>query len=356
MAGFLSLSVITMAQDGTVKVLSSDQAMAKDSLAIPAKAQEKFNQGVTAFEQTLYAESVVAFSEAITLAPGFAKAYLNRGFANLELKKTADAKADFVKATSIDKSLHQAFFELGILAETEKNLPEAIGFYGQAIAANPAESKYLYQRALLYFAGKEYESAKKDLTSAIDVKKDFAFALNDRGSVNRELGDLAAAIKDYKAATEADPKLTIAFNNLGSAYRKKGEFDNAIKAYDDAVKSDPKFYLAYNNRGFAKFEKGDFEGAIKDFNEAIKIKSDYAYAYNNLAGAYLKLKKYQEAINACDKAILLDAEYGYAYYNRGVAYEMLRDLNKACQDWGKAADLGIESARKYFQNSDCNNL
>ena len=67
------------------------------------------------------------------------------------------------------------------------------------------------------------------------------------------------------------------------------------------------------------------------------------------------MKNYKEAVTACDKAIGIDDDYGYAYYNRGLANEMLREETKACQDWQKAAELGIESANTYYNNSDCKN-
>ena len=62
------------------------------------------------------------------------------------------------------------------------------------------------------------------------------------------------------------------------------------------------------------------------------------------------MKDYLKARNDCDKAIELNPSYGFAYLNRGIAKEMLRD-NTACNDWQKAADLGVASAKQYYQ--DC---
>jgi Tfp pilus assembly protein PilF len=65
-----------------------------EDTTISVEAQEKFNEGVTAFEQKQYAEAVEKFTSCIQLAPDFAKAYLNRGYAYTEMKKNAEAKAD----------------------------------------------------------------------------------------------------------------------------------------------------------------------------------------------------------------------------------------------------------------------
>lgn len=344
------------AQVNEVKVLKAGDPVEQksDSTAIPAKAQEKYNEGIGFFEQKKFDESVAAFSVAIQLAPTFGKAYLNRGYAYLESKNTKLAKADFEFATRYDSSLDQGFYELGILAETDGQAEEALRAYDKAIASNPSV-KYYYRRAVLYANQGEYARAKQDLTAAVQLDKNDALVLNDRGSVNKQLGDMESAIADYKAAVVANPKMTMAWNNLGSTYRKKGDLSKSIEAYTAAISSDPSNFLSYNNRGVAKMDNNDWKGAIADFRKAIDLNPNYKFAHNNLAGAYLKLKQYEDAVTAATKAIQLDQSYGVAYYNRGAAYEMLREMRKACEDWSKAGELGVESAQAYFQNSDCSN-
>lgn len=353
---FVCSTFFLSAQINEVKVLKAgDQVEQKsDSTTISAKAQEKYNEGIGFFEQKKFDESIAAFSAAIQLAPAFGKAYLNRGYAYLETKNIPAAKSDFELATRNDNSLDQGFYELGILAETEKQPIEALAAYGKAIASNPSV-KYYYRRAILYTNQEEYALAKQDLSAAIQLDQKDALILNDRGSVNKQLGDLDAAITDYKAAVEANPKMTMAWNNLGSTYRKKGDLAKSIEAYSAAISSDPTYFLAYNNRGVAKLDNNDVKGAIADFQKAIELNANYKFAHNNLAGAYLKSKQYENAITAASKAINLDQNYGFAYYNRGAAHEMLRDTRKACEDWSKAGELGVESAQAYFQNSDCSN-
>lgn len=353
---FVCSAFFSTAQVNEVKVLSAgDQVEIKsDSTAIPAKAQEKYNEGIGFFEQKKFDESIAAYSAAIQLAPTFGKAYLNRGYVYLELKNNRLAKSDFEQATRNDNSLDQGYYELGILAETENQPADALVAYGKAIASNPTV-KYYYRRAVLHTSQEEFALAKQDLSAAIQLDKKDALLLNDRGSVNKQLGDLDAAITDYKAALATNPKMTMAWNNLGSTYRKKGDLAKSIEAYSAAISSDPAYFLAYNNRGVAKLDNNDIKGAIADFQKAIELNANYSFAHNNLAGAYFKLKQYEDAVTAASKAIGLDPTYGFAYYNRGAAYEMLRDMRKACEDWSKAGELGVESAQAYFQNSDCSN-
>jgi Tfp pilus assembly protein PilF len=105
LSGFLFLAITTWSQTQQDQNLKN-----QDSLVISSAAQEKFNEAIGAFETQDFASSITAFSEAIVLAPQFAKAYLNRGYAYLEMKNTSNAKADFLQVINIDKTAHQAFF------------------------------------------------------------------------------------------------------------------------------------------------------------------------------------------------------------------------------------------------------
>ena len=107
---------ISAQQEGAVKVLTEEEMNAAKS-EFPVKALEKFNEGISAFEQKNYQLSIQLYTEAIAIAPQFAKAYLNRAYAQLELKNTAEAKKDFAKSAELDKEMHQAFFEMGIMAK-----------------------------------------------------------------------------------------------------------------------------------------------------------------------------------------------------------------------------------------------
>ncbi len=47
-----------------------------------------------------------------------------------------------------------------------------------------------YNRASYKFSQKKYKEAIEDYTKAINAKKDFSYAYNDRGSAKRQFGRL----------------------------------------------------------------------------------------------------------------------------------------------------------------------
>lgn len=322
--------------------------------SIPPQAQELYNQGVTASEQSQWADAERFYSEAIGLAPTFTKAFQNRAFTLLELKKETEAKKDFESWIQLDPQAHVAHFELGILAEKSGQLAEAALQYQKAFGIK-SEAKYAYQLGVCQFNQKKFEEAVQAFSTCIKQDDKHVFAFHDRGSANRELGKLSEAISDYQKATELNPKFALGWNNLGTAYRKKGDFKLAVQAYQKATQLESSNYLYWNNLGFAQSEGNELDAAIQSFQKVIQLKADYSFAHANLGGIFIKQQKYKEAVLACDKAIQLDAENGSAWYNRGVAKEMLRDAKGACSDWEKAAELGVANAQTYFQTSDCSN-
>lgn len=335
----------------TFGVFTSVQAQ---SDSISPQAQEVYNEGVSAFEQAKWTEAERFFSQAIQFSPGFTKAYQNRAFTYLELKKEEEAKGDFTTWARLDPQAHVALFELGILSEKAKQLSEASSYYQQALSLSPLP-KYAYQLGVTQFAQKHFEDAVTAFTTCIAQDPRHVFAYHDRGSAYRELGKWTEAISDYQQAAELDPSFALAWSNLGTTYRKKGDVKAAVSAYQKATQLATNNPIFWNNLGFAQSEINELDAAVKSFQKAMQVDANYAFAYANLAGVLIKQQKYKEAISACDQAIQLDGEIGSAWYNRGVAKEMLRDQVGACADWERAAELGVATAQTYFQTSDCSN-
>jgi lipoprotein NlpI len=81
---FISIAIgsfISMTNYAFLQSEEPDSTQVENSLSI--EAQEKFNAGVEAFQANNYSSAIEHYSAAIELAPEFAKAYLNRGFAYL---------------------------------------------------------------------------------------------------------------------------------------------------------------------------------------------------------------------------------------------------------------------------------
>jgi tetratricopeptide (TPR) repeat protein len=95
---------------------------------------------------------------------------------------------------------HQKFHRLGVEANKQGNLDQAIRYYSQAIALKPKTAPLYFVRGRAYKQQGNLDKAITDLTRAIELKADYAEAYNNRGVayIGKKLEKNAQA--DFKKA------------------------------------------------------------------------------------------------------------------------------------------------------------
>jgi tetratricopeptide (TPR) repeat protein len=316
-----------------------------------AAARELYNTGNDLFAEKQYSQAITIFGEAIAKDPSFKDAYYNKGIAEIEAGKFNDASLSLTALLALEKS-GKAYFQRALAYQKAGKTTQAEADYIEAGKLDAKNEMIPYNFGVLKYLTQDYEGGIKQFTKAIELKPDFAYAYNDRGSCYRMMQKYPEAIKDYEEAAKRNPNLALALNNVGTVKKLMKDYAGAVAAYNRAMSIDPKFYLAYNNRGAVLMEQGKFDQALEDFNKTIELNKDYAPAYNNRGGVYLKKEDFKKAEEDFSKAIQLDPNYANAYVNRGTAREMLRNPEGACADWAKGRELGSDIAKSY-QSSNC---
>ncbi|HRE95550.1 MAG TPA: tetratricopeptide repeat protein, partial [Flavobacteriales bacterium] len=204
-----------------------------DTSQVNPEAQQKYNEGVAAYESKKLDEAISRFTEALALDPKFEKALLNRGNAYYEAKKTDKAIADYNTCGQLNgPSADNAWYMKGTAEMDLGQYEEAVKSFTNAANKKNGEAKYHYNLGVAQFQAGNYDDAIGSFSNAIRLKPDYAFAYNDRASAKKKKGDLDGAIKDYESAIQSNPQLTFAYNNLGSVKRQKGDFTGAIQEYN----------------------------------------------------------------------------------------------------------------------------
>ena len=193
-----------------------------------------YQKGLKALESENYTEAIDFFDKEIKscgneISGNFiAKVYNSRGNANYKLKKYPDAIIDFSKAIEADKSYAKSYYEQGTvrakIAQTEKALKDAIGFYDKAIelvniAQNSNDSTLLkntyYNRGNVKFDLDEYPEAIMDYKKAINFSKTESTiidttttrdALYNIGLIRIEQKKYEVAIKSFEKIINLEPK------------------------------------------------------------------------------------------------------------------------------------------------------
>jgi Tfp pilus assembly protein PilF len=196
-----------------------------------------------------------------------------------------------------------------------------------------------------YLAGGNLLAALRELKKAESLDPEDHIIQYDIGLVYYYRERYDQAIPHFERAIQLKPDFAPAINGLGNAYSAKGDWDKAIEAYqrivEDVFYGTPHFALS--NMALAYFQKGDYVRAEKNFLEALKLSPDFVNALAGLATTYLAQGRYEEAIQKLDRALRKEPKLPHLHYELGRAYRGLGDPARARDEFQKAAQLAPDS-------------
>ncbi|WP_299880934.1 tetratricopeptide repeat protein [uncultured Cocleimonas sp.] len=120
---------------------------------------------------------------------------------------------------------------------SDKDYPQALVYYNQAIKLSPLNPRYYYRRGLLHERMRKLDFAEKDFNQVLSISKNDADALNALGymlSVNTKRLDEA---KTYiRKAHQIKPHDPLIMDSLGFVHFKSGDLTEAEKYLRKAFK------------------------------------------------------------------------------------------------------------------------
>lgn len=272
--------------------------------------------GVIARQVGMNDVAVDLIGHAIQLRGNSPDFYNNLGGAYLDLKKFAEAAANFRKSIELKPDYAVAHSNLGNALREMKQFDEAIAACRKAVKLNP-------------------ESA--------DHHVNLANALKERG-----MSELAMA--SYQRALERNPHLAVAHNNLANLFKDQGKLERAISSYLQALQLNPASAEMHNNLGNAYSDLGEWEQAIASFQRALELNPDYPEALNNLSNVFIERNQIDEAIAHSRRALEIKPDYARAHNSLGNALVSRGDSSEAVMHYRRALELDPHDAEV------CNNL
>lgn len=121
-----------------------------------------------------------------------------------------------------------------------------------------------------------------------------------------KMGDRARAAEHYKKAIELKPDFAAALNNLGAIYISEKKFEEAVRVLAEAVKARPDYAAAYANLAVACIEAKNWKGAADAARKAIALNESDAESHLNLGVASLRTGDRAEALRQHEILLKLD--------------------------------------------------
>jgi len=265
-------------------------------------------------------KALAADSTAISINPGYTRAYIGRADIYVEQQNYKLADSDYTTAinASQNEDVHLVSYIFALRGDTRLNrklYKDAINDYSYALVIDPDQKVAYWNRGAAYHLNGDYSLAVDNYAKAISYYQGDNQSLSklyDNKALN-ELGMNAydKAIQDDSVAISLDATNNIAWFNKANAYTQKGDYAEGIECYKQMLKfaKDNKrskailYYEIANNEYFLN----QFDKVVADCSTAISLYPEYADSYYYRAKVYLKkLDKKDQAMADFNKVIALD--------------------------------------------------
>jgi len=154
----------------------------------------------------LYEKAIDAYQYAIAIDEKFDYAYRNIGDAYIRLRKYKDAIEALEKVLELSKPEEVIYEAIGHCYDRLKNYAQARFHYRKALHLNPEDSKLHYKIACTYYNEGQWNSAVKQLESALKIQRSQPEYNLLMGECKLQLNELKEAVQYLSTAVRVRPK------------------------------------------------------------------------------------------------------------------------------------------------------
>lgn len=112
---------------------------------------------------------------------------------------------EFNKVIEIDKRYYEAYYDMGLVYESQDRLDDALEMYQKTTELAPKDHKAFLQKGIVYRKMKMYKQAVESLEAANKMMPGSANIICEIGRVAEDMGDTKSATTIYKEALSYDP-------------------------------------------------------------------------------------------------------------------------------------------------------
>jgi len=250
---------------------------------------------------------------AVALAVGLSTAARNREFVTPEIL--------WRKALAAEPRNERAMINLAaqlIAKKDPASLDEADRLLSRVAETGRYPKVYSVNVGSLANAQGRYPEALAALDAVLELTRDDATALADRGYVLWKLGRLPEALTALDRALALDDQIAPAWLNRGNVLLDLGQPEEAEQSFARSVAVDPKYAKGWDHLGIARQGRGDRAAALDAFNRAVACDPKDAQAVYNRGRLHAEMGQPAAAITDFTSALAADPACRDAHYNRAV--------------------------------------
>lgn len=290
---FVFIPLLSFAQANKLyrKALRSTESNEKISLLSeviklePKNLDAYFQRGLAKNDAGDYYGAIVDYSKIIVEQPD-ADTYYNRGNSRYSIKDFAGAKEDYAKAYILDENFIDALYSLACVRYDLEEYERAITDFTKVIKVVASSQPKIYTlRASAFKALEKYTEAAKDYSTAILIEPSSDHYYN-RGVFLMDINYYEKANEDLTNALRLNRNNAYAYFYRGASSLLLGKFMDAVSDFSEAIKFDTMDFDAYLGLAIAYYKINDTAKAKANFersNEILSIGNDISSIepYNN---------------------------------------------------------------------------
>jgi len=165
----------------------------------------------------------------------------------------------------------KAGVESAIALTKEGKFDEAEAAYKDLIAKNPTRHQLYYNMAIVQAQKKDNAGAEASYMKALEIKPDYAEALNGLNTLYLSTGQAAKANELAAKAASANPNDAKAQFQVGYVAFNSGKYDEAAEAFKKAETLDPNFAETYYFLGTIALSQNKLEECVTRFEKYLAL-------------------------------------------------------------------------------------
>ncbi len=195
---------------------------------------------------------------------------------------------------------------------------QALERYDEAVAAEPGNPIFLYNRGLLLQHMERHEEALVCYDQALQSRPRHADTLNNRGTVLLRLKRHAEALACFEAIFQLAPDHADAYSNAVLALLALNRPKDALTSARRAVALRPQQADGHNHEGLALMALQRPQEALSCYDRALALQPDHARVWLNRANALVDLGQLSQALVDVERAMVLNPQDPQAPWLKGL--------------------------------------
>lgn len=248
--------------------------------------------------------------QVITPTTPKAREKMSQGLQQIQQGQMTQAIALLQEAVTIDPTLWQAHYNLGLALRQVGELPSAAQAFYNTVTLQPEFALGYANIGGILVDVQNWSQAQIYLQRALTLDKDLAIAHYNLGLVHRQLGRLSQAIQSWETTRSLAPDLIETDIQLAEAYLNGDRPQDAKRLVTALLRTNAELVPALYLQGRIAEAEGNAEAALNAFRQASTLDPTYANAYYGAARVLMNNNRATAAKPILDYALFLYNQQG----------------------------------------------